>query len=218
MSIKEVIFDLGQVLVPFDWGIAVKRLAEYLPDELARSALKDPRELLSSIGDLTESLEIGAMNFSEFYGVVASRTGLKASEDFFRKAWCEIFRLDSNVVGLGRRLAANHNVWLASNTNEAHYEYIVENFPDILFFKKAALSYELGEKKPEIAYFKKAISLFGIKPEEAVFIDDLKENVEAANRIGIKSIHYMSFDSLLDSLTELGLFSRSGREGLEIEL
>jgi len=208
MLITDVIFDLGKVLVPFDWGIALRRLAGQFPKELGK-AQNDPQAFLSVIGDLVDLLEIGAIDFRQFHGLVASRTGLNISEDGFRKTWSEIFRLDANVVELGRELTRRYNVWLASNTNEAHYTYIVDNFPEILFFKKAALSYELGSKKPETVFFTKAIELFGIRPEQSVFIDDLEENVTAAKGIGINAILFTDFDSLLDELTQLGLFTRS---------
>lgn len=208
MLITDVIFDLGKVLVPFDWGIALRRLAGQFPKELGK-AQNDPQAFLSVIGDLVDLLEIGAIDFRQFHGLVVYRTGLNISEDGFRKTWNEIFKLDANVVELGKELTRRYNVWLASNTNEAHYTYIVDNFPEILFFKKAALSYELGSKKPETVFFTKAIELFGIRPEQSVFIDDLEENVTAAKGIGINAILFTDFDSLLDELTQLGLFTRS---------
>ena len=208
MLITDVIFDLGKVLVPFDWGIALRRLAGQFPKELGK-AQNDHQAFLSVIGDLVDLLEIGAIDFRQFHGLVVYRTGLNISEDGFRKTWNEIFKLDANVVELGKELTRRYNVWLASNTNEAHYTYIVDNFPEILFFKKAALSYELGSKKPETVFFTKAIELFGMRPEQSVFIDDLEENVTAAKGIGINAILFTDFDSLLDELTQLGLFTRS---------
>ncbi len=205
MLITDVIFDLGKVLVPFDWEIAVRRLAGQFPDRIGKATQDDTQALFLLIGDLVDLLEIGVINFRQFHGLVASRTGLSLSEEVFRKTWCEIFTLDVNVVGLGKKLAERYDVWLASNTNEAHYNYIVDKFPEILFFNKAALSYELGTRKPEIIYFQKAIELFGITPEQAVFIDDLEENVMAARRTGLHAIHFNDFDSLLDELTEFGL-------------
>ncbi|MEI6133626.1 MAG: HAD family phosphatase [Desulfomonile sp.] len=209
MLITDVIFDLGKVLVPFDWGIALRMLERQFPEGFGKNRQNDPQAFLSVIGDLVDLLEIGAINFRQFHGLVTSRTGLNISEHSFRKTWSEIFRLDANVVELGKKLAIHYNVWLASNTNEAHYTYIVEHFPEILFFRKAALSYELGSKKPETVFFTKAIELFGIRPEQAVFIDDLEENVTAAKGIGINAIQFTDFDSLLDELTQLGLFTRS---------
>ncbi|MFH0959632.1 MAG: HAD family phosphatase [Pseudomonadota bacterium] len=207
MLITDVIFDLGKVLVPFDWGIAIRRLAVQFPDEIGRPDPHNPQSLFSMIGDLIDLLEIGVINFTEFHALVSSRTGLSISEASFREIWCEIFKLDPNVVGLGRKLAESHNVWLASNTNRAHYEYIVQRFPEILFFRKAALSYELGCKKPETLFFQKVIDLFDIKPEQAVFIDDLQENVTAAKGVGINAIRFTSFESLLNDLNHLGLFA-----------
>ena len=162
----------------------------------------------SVIGDLVDLLEIGAIDFRQFHGLVASRTGLNISEDGFRKIWSEIFN-SRECRRVGEGAGESLMSGLASNTNEAHYTYLVEHFPEILFFKKAALSYELGSKKPETVFFTKAIELFGIRAEQAVFIDDLDENVTAAKGIGINAILFTDFDSLLDELNQLGLFSRS---------
>jgi glucose-1-phosphatase len=205
MKISDVIFDLGNVLVPFDWKIAVKRLLNYLPADIAEKATRDPRTLAKAINDLVDKLEIGAISFGEFHRLVALRIGLTADLNEFQRIWSQIFTLDQQMTRLGKSLTKRYGVWLASNTDEVHYDYIIRNFPEILFYKGAALSYQMGTKKPEIEYFTKAIELFGIQPDQAVFIDDLSENVEGARKIGIVGIQFTNYPALVNELTRIGL-------------
>jgi HAD superfamily hydrolase (TIGR01509 family) len=217
MIVKDVIFDLGNVLVPFDWRIAVIRLLRYLPHDLADKSENDPKSFALVVSDLIEALEIGSIRFYEFHRQVVSRTGLSADLAEFRRIWCDIFRLDHQMVNLGHELSLRYGLWLASNTDEAHYKYIVGKFPELLFYKKAALSYEMGTKKPQRQYFVKALEMFQIKAENAIFIDDILENIEAARELGIVGIQFTTFQSLSELLREYGVVAGnvSRRERIE---
>jgi len=74
------------------------------------------------------------------------------------------------MVNLGHELARRYGVWLASNTDETHYEYITGKFPELLFYEKAALSYKMGTRKPQPQYFIKALELFRINAENAILL------------------------------------------------
>ena len=205
MLVKDVIFDLGNVLVPFDWRIAVIRLLKYLPRDLADKSENDPKSFALVVSDLIEALEIGSIRFDEFHREVVSRTGLSADLVEFRRIWCDIFRLDHQMVNLGHELARRYGVWLASNTDETHYEYITGKFPELLFYEKAALSYKMGTRKPQPQYFIKALELFRINAENAIFIDDIMENIQAAGKLGIVGIQFTTFQSLSERLREYGV-------------
>ncbi len=205
MAIKDVIFDLGNVLVPFDWRIAVHRLLKYLPPDLAHKSENDPKTFAITIIDLIGALEIGSIKFDEFFREVVFRTGLTVELAEFKRIWCEIFQLDYQMTLLGRQLSERYGVWLASNTDEVHYNYIIQKFPEVLFYKRAALSYKMGTKKPELQYFVKALELFDIEPEHAIFIDDLMENVQAAEKLGITGIQFTTYEILSEELTRHGV-------------
>jgi len=205
MAIKDVIFDLGNVLVPFDWRIAVRRLLKYLPPDLAQKSENDPKTFAITIIDLIGALEIGSIKFDEFFRKVVFRTGLTVELEEFKRIWCEIFQLNHQMTSLGIKLSERYGVWLASNTDEVHYNYIIHKFPEVLFYKRAALSYKMGTKKPELQYFVKALKLFDIEPEHAIFIDDLKENVQAAEILGITGIQFTTYEVLSKELTMHGV-------------
>ncbi|MDA8407052.1 MAG: HAD-IA family hydrolase [Deltaproteobacteria bacterium] len=205
MVVKDIIFDLGNVLVPFDWRIAVTGLIKYLPGDLAAKSESDPKLFALVVSDLIEALEIGSISFEGFHREIVLRTDLSADLLEFRRIWCDIFRLDHQMVNLGRELARRYGVWLASNTDEAHYEYIIGKFPELLFYKKAALSYKMGTKKPQRQYFIKALEMFQIKAKNSIFIDDIMENVQAAGKLGMVGIQFTTFESLSERLREYGV-------------
>ncbi|MGC8657804.1 MAG: HAD family hydrolase [Desulfomonilaceae bacterium] len=205
MPIRNLIFDLGNVLVPFDWHIAVRRLLRHLPPDLAYESENDPAVFARRIIDLIDLLEKGLISFDDFYGKVLSRTGMTVELAEFRDIWCRIFKPDYQMTTLGQQLSKKYDTWLASNTDEAHFSYIIQNFPEIKFYKKAALSYKMGTKKPESEYFVKALELFCIDPEDSIFIDDLIENVRAAEKTGIIAIQFSNITSLVEELTKNGV-------------
>jgi putative hydrolase of the HAD superfamily len=100
---------------------------------------------------------------------------------------------------------------LLSNTDSLHFEYIREAFPEIFIFDEYVLSYETGSLKPETEIYNNALKQAGISPEEAVFIDDLEENVKAADRLGMKGILYRKGMDLRLELSRYGI-SVSGQD------
>ncbi len=83
-----------------------------------------------------------------------------------------------------------YRLFLLSNTSPLHFEYIKQKYDYVNLLEKFALSYELKSLKPDDIIYKKTIVHLGIDPAESVFIDDLKENCEAAEKHGIRTICY----------------------------
>jgi putative hydrolase of the HAD superfamily len=155
--------------------------------------------------DSAVELEMGRLEFDRFHEIMTHLLETRISLDEFHHIWCDIFRLDARMVRLGCSLSRTYGTWLVSNTSEAHYQWIVTKFPEILFYRDAALSYRLGVMKPAAEYYRKALSLFGLNPASCVFIDDLSENVEGAVRAGMIGIVYEGTDRLLEELHNIGV-------------
>lgn len=201
--ITDILFDLGNVLVPIDWNRAYARLVPHLPQQMVELLRTDRAAFEKTISGPCAELETGKIRFSEFYPTVSDKLGIRMSEEEFHYIWCDIFELDSEMVELGRQMAQCYGTWLVSNTSEAHYQWILDRFPEVEFYKDAALSYELGVMKPSPAYFTKAMSRFNLDPANAVFIDDIVENVEGAIRVGINGIVYRGREHMLRELMKL---------------
>lgn len=203
--ISDILFDLGQVLVPFDRGIGLRRLRPHLPPRQIRLLDEDQTAFLEQFDEPAIALEKGEIEFDLFRRVVESILGVRIAREDFRMIWCDIFRLDDAMVDLGESLARRYGTWLVSNTSREHYEWIIGKFPRIVFYKGSALSFELGVMKPADEYYATAVKKFGIDPNRSVFIDDLQANVDGAIRAGMHGIVYTGRDALVDGLRELGV-------------
>lgn len=202
----DILFDLGNVLMPFDWDMALRRLLPLISSPASNLLGQDRKAFKRLIQEPTSALESGRITFEQFHGTMNTILGASISLEEFRHIWCDIFRMNEEMVALGESLSKRYRTWLVSNTNSAHYEWVVEKFPRVVFYRGAALSYEMGVMKPAEGYYDQVISKFGIEPPRAIFIDDLQENVEAAIRAGMCGIVFQSYEMLELRLRELGVF------------
>jgi putative hydrolase of the HAD superfamily len=92
---------------------------------------------------------------------------------------------------------------MISNTDIMRFTFIKNRFPEILIFDGYALSFDLGLRKPDPEIYRAALRSVGSRPENAIFIDDIQENIESAERLGIKGI---LFTTGTDLEVELGKF------------
>ncbi len=203
--ITDIIFDLGKVLVPFDWDIALEKLFPLASNEIGEFIRKDPAGFMKMLEEPANRMERGSLDFANFFAIVSNVIGFKIPMDKFREIWCDIFWVNHNVINIGMTLAQRYSCWLMSNTSRAHYEWIISKFPEIMFYKKAALSYEIGHMKPEPEYYIKGLQLFGVNPHNVVFIDDIQENLDGAATLGIRTIRFEGAGSLIERLKDYGV-------------
>jgi putative hydrolase of the HAD superfamily len=205
MMIENIVFDLGNVLVPVDRGNAYLRLRPYLPPEMTRLLHEDRESFEDLFRGPAAALETGTVDFHQFRLTMEGILGIELDEDAFQQIWCDMFSVDEEMVALGESLSGVYNTWLASNTSVVHYAWILERFPRVAFYRAAALSYELGAMKPAAAYYEKAIVRLGIEPACSVFIDDSEENVAGAIRAGMHGIVFTNRQRLLGELRSRGI-------------
>ncbi|MEW6530807.1 MAG: HAD family phosphatase [Thermodesulfobacteriota bacterium] len=203
--IRDIVFDLGNVLLRVNRPTVYERLTPYLPRDRARLLREDPKAFERLFHSSIAELETGRITFDRFQDQVEEILGMHMDPEEFRFAYCDAFSLDAEMVRLGKALSVRYRTWLASNTSEADYRYILESFPQVSFYRSAALSYKLGVMKPARAYFERTIEQFGIEPKSAIFIDDLEANVQAAMQVGLHGIVFKGYPSLLVELERLGV-------------
>ncbi len=193
-----VFFDIGNVLLRVDTKAAVRSLAW----AVGRHPLKVARYFWSS--ETVDLIERGKMSPMKLYELFRDDLGYRGSFASFAKLWCGYFKLDRKGDAALKAVAQNHPVYLLANTNDLHYEFIKSHYLFTKAVDGAVLSYELGLRKPEPAIYEAALKLAGVTANEAVFIDDLKENVEAARRLGFAVIHNRPGTDLRAELAALG--------------
>ena len=163
-------------------------------------------------------LEAGLINADQFHRLIREKYNLSISDDVIDDAFYR-FLLDipKYKMDLIRRLhngVYNANgdkirILVLSNTNEIQFPYCIRKFFNVdgdsveNYFDHLYLSYEMKMTKPSEEIFLKLLSDEGIKPEEAVFLDDGPANVETARRLGMQVYHVMpneNYSMLFDDI------------------
>ncbi|MBI4675100.1 MAG: HAD family phosphatase [Chloroflexi bacterium] len=179
--VRAIFFDLGMVLITFDWNIAVARFAARgVAPERVRAFLADP------LHDIFERNEITSQ---EFFQRGKTITGFDGPLDEFRTYWNEIFETLTANVARARELAQSYPLYIISNTNPWHLEYVETKFRWLNLFRERFYSPAFGIRKPDPRLFEIALTRAGIAPHNALFLDDRLENIHAARQIGMNTLH-----------------------------
>lgn len=185
--IKTIFFDLGNVIIPFDFRPAFTQMARVCNC----SAAEIPQRIRST--DLIFRFETGRIAGPEFVAELSALIELRMSYQEFCNLWTSIFLPEPLVPEmLLTHLRAGHRLMLLSNTNPIHFQMIQAFYPLMRHFHDSVLSYEVGAVKPSSKIFEAAIARAGCRPEECFFTDDLAVNIEAARKHGIDAVQFGS--------------------------
>jgi glucose-1-phosphatase len=193
--IKTILFDLGNVIVPFDFKRAYARLGPLCGCE----ASDIPSRIRST--DLVTRFETGQVGPEQFVEEFSAVLGLKITHEEFRDLWTCIFLPHPLVTeALLEKLASRYRLMLLSNTNPIHYEMVRANYPLLRHFHDYVLSFEAGSLKPSSGIFKTALRRAQCDPDECFFIDDILINVEAARKHGMDAVQFQNSAQLEEEL------------------
>lgn len=187
---KAIIFDLGGVLLDIDFKLSEKAFTE-----LGVTNFSDFFNQFHS-NDLFRRLETG-MEDHLFYDDLRTATGLSLSDEQIRDAWNALlldFRPES--VAVLPQLREKYEIYLLSNTNEIHLQEFQRRYeawrPGQVFddlFDAAYYSHRIGHRKPNASAFEYVLYKHGLIAAETIFIDDSINNIEAAQQLGLQTIH-----------------------------
>lgn len=169
-----VVFDLGKVLLDFDYGIVVGKLA-------ARGRLSVPqlKQLLVE-SPLLPAYERGEITSQQFFGVVQRETGFDGSFAEFAGFFGNIFNPITPMVALQAELRTRGvPTFIFSNTNDLAIEYVRRTYPFFGGFDGYVLSYEHGAMKPDAPLYEVVERVTGRRGGSILYLDDRPENIEA---------------------------------------
>ena len=196
MPVEVILFDLGNVILPFNHH----QIAEKLFRSTQKKEFQDPQKIFSYLFEYRDGIindfDVGKISPPGFFQSVKTTLDLSISFDEFIPLWNNIFVEDREVSQIILSLKDKWRLGLLSNTDPLHFNYILSEFPIIQMFDKLILSYEVGFKKPAIEIFQKAIRWASVEPKKILFIDDIKEYVEVAVSLGMHGIHFISSEQL----------------------
>jgi glucose-1-phosphatase len=191
-QIKNIIFDLGGVLLNIDFSLSEKAFASLGVPNFADYIG------LSNINDLFRQLETG-MDEELFYEEFRKLAGKPLTNLEIRHAWnALLINYRANSVAILPELKSRYRTFLLSNTNEIHTKAFQQMFMDAFGeqsldsqFHEAFYSQRIGHRKPNAGAFEFVLNKHTLNPAETLFIDDSFANIEAARALGIQSVHLL---------------------------
>jgi epoxide hydrolase-like predicted phosphatase len=197
MTIKAVFFDLGGVIVRTEFQAPRQQLAERLGmeyEDLSKIVFDSDSGIRASMGEITSA---------DHWALVLKRLKRPASEiSLIRDEFFAGDIVDRTLVEYIRSLRGKYKTGLISNAWSDLRDFVVrEKFDDA--FDTMIISAEVGAMKPEPKIFQIALEQFGVKPKEAVFVDDFYINIEGCEKVGMKRIHFKDVESTLQQLKKL---------------
>lgn len=182
---ENILIDLGGILIDLDFN-AMHDAFEALGvrEEPAKSDL--------------QKYETGKMSTADFYSLWQTSNWVMKSD--INHAWnALLLDIPEERIALLKKLSRKHRLYLVSNTNELHINAIKSQMGIFgwnqfsKLFEKMYFSHEVGNRKPNKAFFESILKDAGLSAEDCSFIDDTKEHVDAAAKLGMDA-HYVNLE------------------------
>lgn len=199
--VRAFLFDLGNVLLDFDFEPAFRKLAR-----VNGTSEQQIRDYFVQSG-LEVLFDGGKISARRFHGEVCRALRLPLSYERFASIWNAIFTPDRPMVRLARRLGRTHRMVLLSNTNAMHAQHVERRYPSILgIFDRRLYSFREKLRKPDAGLYRRALRACGAKrPDQVFYIDDRSDLTEAAAHLGLRTFTYRkNIDALTSELRRLG--------------
>ena len=198
-SIKNIIFDLGGVIIDIDQN--------QIHNHLKKNGFTDFKLLESpEVKRTLSQFECGIISAETFRKKLCSQLNLKLSTSRFDEIWNSmILDIPQRRIDLVKKLKSHYHVYLMSNSNEIHYDMFIRDLQlrfgyrefDSLF-DKSFFSFDVHLSKPNPDFFTLILDRYKMKPEETLFIDDTPENILIAQELGIRTYHNLTGARVVD--------------------
>lgn len=207
-GIKGIIFDLGNVVVPYSMYEYIRAVYKFLgikniKDDDIENAVS-PKKM-----DLIRKYQKG-MPRKEFFEEMGKQSNFPFAKNLgmlAEEATYVLFSdMDPEMERLIKGLKGNYPLAVLSNITEPHKEHVLKNYPLKELFDYLFFSCDVGMRKPEKEIFYFALDKMSLRPNEALFIDDYKGNVNAAKDIGINALLFNKTPELKSRLSEAGVY------------
>ena len=196
-NIKNIVFDLGGVLIDLDFKSAI--------NGLQKAGFTNVKEQLQAFDreGIFQKFELGEISADEFRASIRENSNVSLTDEEVDSLWnLMLLEIPREKLELILDLRSKYMVYLLSNTNSIHWDYVCKNafnyrgFRVNDYFEKTFLSFEMHLAKPDKAIFEKMLEDANLLAEETLFIDDSEANCKAAAEVGIHVHHYHIGDDL----------------------
>jgi len=186
--IDNIIFDLGNVLIPLRLDSINEIFGNLTKDSIT------PEQLGINARDTFHAYETGKISTHQFLTNLKEYFKQGVSNSEIEMAWNMILG-DFPVahVEMLKKLAPGYRLFVLSNTNELHAEKFETEVPGVThindLFEKLHYSHIEGLRKPQMELYERVLKQNNLNPSETLFADDLPENLEPAEKLGIRTLH-----------------------------
>lgn len=196
-EVQNIIFDLGGVLLNIDPQRSIEAFKGLgLTDVIKPGGWGYKHEVFLK-------MEEGLLTDEEFRDGVRKLLPQHVTDHDIDTAWCAmLIDFPSDRVTLLQELRSTYRLYLFSNTNNIHLQYFHNLFqqkfgyPITELFEKDFYSHVIQKRKPSLESFQIVLNEAGLNPCETLFIDDSKDNVEGAQKVGMHAVHMSPEKSL----------------------
>lgn len=195
---KAVIFDMGGVLLRTKDQKSRETLAERFGttrEDLERFIFQSPSSVKAEIGEISDT---------EHWREVISRYGHEHLA--VKDVYAEFFagdELNHELLNYARKLKPEYKVGLLSNAWTNTRENLNEIYDFIGIFDVSIFSAEVKIRKPDSAIYQLMLNRLDINASQAIFIDDMKENVDGAQSLGLEAIHFKNTQTTIEKIGKL---------------
>jgi len=190
-----IVFDLGNVLIPFDYNILIKKL-----DSLNTDLGKHFVDTYFANYEFHRDFERGKISDEKFIERMLEILDHSIDGETFCNYFSCIFKQNKEVADLLPALKKKYKLILLSNTNSIHEKYGWERYDFLKYFDDLILSHKIGAVKPEEKIYRAVEISSGSPSEQHIFIDDIEEYVNAAKNLGWDGIHFNGYNFLVKEL------------------
>jgi putative hydrolase of the HAD superfamily len=192
-----IVFDLGNVLIPFDYSIVIGRI-----NRIEKGLGDKFYEYYQNNYHTHRDFERGKLPEGDFINEMLSALNHRIDAETFCKYYSDMFSLNKEVILLLPLLKKSFDLFLLSNTDPIHKRYGWDKHEFLKYFNKLVLSFEVGSVKPEEKIYRTVEEASGFSPEEHFYIDDIQEYVDAAKKIGWDAVRFENYEKLAGDLKD----------------
>lgn len=176
--ISVIVFDLGRVIVDLDFD-AFPRLLGF------ERSYASPSVRLS-VERLAIQYETGKITTGQFFDSLDEILHHKFRREELLDAWNAIIGKENSAIAtIIHEVQLHYKTAILSNTSPTHFQKALDTSPILRKISKRYLSYEIGAMKPDLAVYRYVIEDLNVDPSTILFIDDISENILAAQHCGL---------------------------------
>jgi putative hydrolase of the HAD superfamily len=197
--IRALLFDLGGVVIDFDFNRVFRRWAE-----ISGRRFEHIRSRFQ-FDHCFEAFERGEIGAVQYFDALRRTLGIDISDQAFEEGWNRVYI--GEIPGMAdvlRHASKKLPLYALTNSNRIHKAFWSRRYaPTLRLFRQVFNSSDLGARKPEPEIFRIVADAMGLEPGAMVFYDDFAENIAGARQAGFHAVHVTSTADVVDSLNAI---------------